>query len=173
MTTKTKINPEAAAEAAEKMAAAGKETLETVMKMGADASAENYKNAAAYSKEQIDMAKGGYDKAAVYGKENLEAVSEASTAVAAGFEAYYEDVASYTKTAMAENMEMMQRFFAVKTPQEFMDLQVEAANTAVNRVVSQSTKMNQIATDTVTKAFEPIKDRLDGTVEAFVKPYVA
>lgn len=174
MTTKTQATPEMAATAsAEKMATAGKEAFETVMKMGADATAENYKNAAAFSKEQLDMTKKSYGKAAVYGKDNLEAMSEATAVMVAGWEAYYEGVVDYTKTAMAENMDLMQRFFTVKTPQEFMDLQVEATNKAVNRVVTQSTKMGTIAADTMTKAFEPIKDRIDTTVEAFVKPYAA
>ncbi len=174
MTTKTEATPEMAATAsAEKMAAAGKEAFETVMKMGADATAEGYKNAAVFSKEQLDMAKNSYGKAAVYGKDNLDAMSEATAAMVAGWEAYYENVVDYSKTAMTENMELMQRFFTVKTPQDLMDLQVEAANKAVNRVVTQSTKMSTIAADTMTKAFEPIKDRIDSTVEVFVKPYAA
>ena len=51
-----------------------------------------------------------------------------------------------------------------------MDLQVEAANLAVNRAVAQSTKMNEIAAETMTKALEPIKGRIDSTVKAFVTP---
>ena len=173
MTATDATHKNAATETAEQIAAAGKETLETVMKMGTEATAEGYKNAAAFSKEQLQMARDSYGKATVYGKDNLDAMSESAAAVVAGWEAYYEGVVDYTKVAMAENMDMMQRFFSVKTPQEFMDLQIEATNKAVNRVVSQSTKMNQIAADTVTKAFEPIKGRIDSAVDVLVKPYAA
>ena len=47
MTTKKAATPgaqEAASEAMETMAGVGKETLETVMKIGADAAAEGYRN---------------------------------------------------------------------------------------------------------------------------------
>lgn len=169
----TENSGQAATEAAEKMAVAGKETLETVMQMGADATAEGCRTAAAFGKEQFDVARDTYDKAAVCGKDNLNAMSESTAAVVAGWDAYCQGVVDYTTMAMAENMELMQRFLAAKTPQEFLDIQVESVNKSVNRVVAQSTKVNQIAADTVTKALEPIKTRVDDTVEAFVRPQAA
>ena len=61
--------------------------------------------------------------------------------------------------------------FAVKSPQEFLDIQLEAADKSVTRVVSQTTKMNQIATESMTKACDPIKARMDEAMETFVRPY--
>ena len=174
MTTKKTTDAEqATAEAVETMASIGKETLDTVMKFGTEAAAEGYKNAAAYGQEQLDVTKTAYDKAIAYGKDNVDAMSEASTMAIAGAEACFTEVADYTRTAMAENLDLMQRMFAVKSPQEFLDIQLEATNKAVTRVVSQSTKMNQIATDSMTKACGPIKARMDEAMETFVKPYVA
>ncbi len=170
MTTTETHSGKVASETAEKIAAADKETLETVMKMGADATAESYKNATAFGKEQLHMARDSYSKATVYGKDNLDAMSESAAAVVAGWEAYYAGAVDYAKSAMAEHMDVVQRFLTVKTPQELMDLQVEATNLAVNRAVAQSTKMNAIAAETMTKALEPIKGRIDSTVEAFVTP---
>lgn len=169
----TENSGQAATEAAEKIAVAGKETLETVMQMGADATAESCRTAAAFGKEQFDVARDTYDKAAACGKDNLNAMSESAAAVVAGWDAYCQGVVDYTTTAMAENMELMQRFLAAKTPQEFLDIQVESVNRSVNRVVAQSTKVNQIAADTVTKALEPVKTRIDDTVEVFVRPQAA
>ncbi|MCE2474626.1 MAG: phasin family protein [Alphaproteobacteria bacterium] len=173
MTTTETHAKKVASETAEKIAAAGKETLETVMKMGADATAESYKNATAFGREHLHKTRDSYSKATVYGKDNLDAMSESAAAVVAGWEAYYAGVVDYTKSAMAEHMDMVQRYFTVKTPQELMDLQVEAANLAVNRAVAQSTKMNEIAAETMTKALEPIKGRIDSTVKSFVTPRAA
>ena len=92
MTTTETHAKKVASETAEKIAAAGKETLETVMKMGADATAESYKNATAFGREQLHMTRDSCSKATVYGKDNLDAMSESAAAVVAGWEAYYAGV---------------------------------------------------------------------------------
>lgn len=178
MTTKSKASTakpaaDAAAETIETIASVGQETLKTAMNMGADAASEGYKNASAYGKEQMDVAKVGYDKLMSYGKDNIVAVEEASSVAVAGAEAYYEQLVDYTKKATAENMDLLQKAFAVKNPQDFFDLQVEAVNKSVNRVIAQTTKLNKIATDTAVKSFEPVKGRVDGAVDSFVKPFVS
>ena len=162
---------DAASEAMETMAGVGKETIETAMKVGVEAANEGYKNATAYSREQMEMAKTAYDRSLGYNKENLDAMSEASAVAMAGAEACLTEIADYTRTAMAENLDVMQRLFAVKTPQEFFEIQLEATNKTVNRAVAQTTKLNQIATDSLTKACAPIRARMDETMETFVKPY--
>ncbi len=174
MTMKKTTNSDteqATAEAVETMASIGKETLDTVMKFGTDAAAEGYKNAAVYGQEQLDMTKTAYDKAISYGKDNMEAMSQASALAIAGAEVCFTEMADYTRTAMAEKLDLMQRMFAVKSPQEFLDIQLEAADKSVTRVVSQTTKMNQIATESMTKACDPIKARMDEAMETFVRPY--
>ena len=77
----------AAAEAAETVANAGKETLETVIKLGADAATEGYRNAADYGRQQADMARSACEKVLRYGRDNIDAVSEASALAIAGAEA--------------------------------------------------------------------------------------
>jgi len=169
--TKDKVTA-AANDTAETIAAVGKETLESVVFMSAQAAAESYKNAAQFSKEQLDATKTGYEKFAAYGKGNLEAYSAASAAMIAGFEAYYEHLVDYSKNAVAQNMEMVQKLYTAKTPQDALDLQFEAVNTMVNRVISEGTKFNKLAADTMTKFVQPLKDRMEGNVDAFVKPFL-
>jgi phasin family protein len=170
-TPKDKMNG-AANDTVETIASVGKETLESVVFMSAQAAAESYKNAAQFSKEQLDATKSGYEKAAAYGKGNLEAYSAASAAMIAGFETYYEHLVDYSKKAVAQNMEMVQRFYTAKTPQEALDFQIEAVNTMVNRVISESTQFSKLAADTATKFVQPLKDRMEGNVDAFVKPFL-
>ncbi len=169
--TKDKVTA-AANDTVETIANVGKETIESVVFMSAQAAAEGYKNAAQFGKEQLDATKSGYEKFAAYGKGNLEAYSAASSAMIAGMEAYYEHLVDYSKKAVAQNMEMVQKFTAVKTPQEALDFQFEAMNTFVNRVISESTQFNKLAADTVTKFVQPLKDRMEGNVDAFVKPFL-
>ena len=172
MNAKTARAAETATETAEAMAAAGKETLETVMNMGTETAAEGYKNAAAAGKEGLEITKAGYEKFLTQGKENLDAVSAATATTVAGLEAYFEQMAAYTKTAMAENVEVAEKAFAAKTPQEFFEVQMEAMNKSFSRVVGQSTKLQQIGSETAAKSFEPIKAQIDRTADAFVKPFV-
>jgi phasin family protein len=162
----------AANDTAETIANVGKETIESVVFMSAQAAAEGYKNAAQFGKEQLDATRTGYEKFAAYGKGNLDAYSAASAAAIAGFEAYYEHLVDYSKKAVAQNMEMVQKFYAAKTPQDALDLQFEAMNTFVNRVINEGTQFNKLAADTMTKFVQPLKDRMEGNVDAFVKPFL-
>ena len=159
-------------EAVESMAAVGKETFESLMGMSTKAASDGYKNASAFGKEQIDASKVGYDKAASFGKGNMEALSAASAAALSGVEAYYEEVVDYTTKATAQNVDLMQKFFAVKTPQEFFEIQSEALNLMLSRTVSQSTKLGKMAAETVTKVADPIKARVESNVNSFVKPFM-
>jgi hypothetical protein len=168
MTTKSK---DKSADAAETVSSIGKETFESVVAMSAQAAAEGYKNAAQFSKDQLEATKAGYEKLAAFGKGNFEAYSAASSAALSGLETYYEELVGYSKKAVAMNIDMMQRFSTVKTPQEILELQSEAMNVLVNGSITETTKLNKIATDTVTKVVAPIKDRFEGNVEALVKPF--
>ena len=176
MTTKTKAKADAtktAAETIETVTTVGKETVEAVIAMSTEAAQESNKNASAYGKEQLDAVKDGYEEAAVAGKDNLDAYTAASIAAFAGLEAFYDQVFAYTKKAAAENADMVQKFHAAKTPQEVVDLQFEAVNKSVNRVVAQSTELNKITADAVSKSVAPLKTQFDASVEAFTKPFAA
>lgn len=159
-------------DAVEAMATVGKETFESVMSMSTKAASEGYKSASAFGKDQLDAAKSGYDKIAAFGKGNFEAVSASSTAALAGVEAYYEEVVDYAKTATAQNVDLMQKFFAVKTPQEFFDVHTEALNLMVSRSISEGTKFSKMASDTLAKTVAPLKARAEGNVDSYVKPFL-
>ena len=159
-------------DAVEAMAAVGKETFESVMSMSTKAAADGYKSASSFGKDQLDAAKAGYDKFAAFGKGNFEAASVASTAALSGVEAYYEEIVDYTTKATAQNVDLMQKFFAVKTPQEFFEVQTEALNTMVSQSISESTKLNKMAADTVAKFVQPLKARAEGNIDSYVKPFV-
>jgi len=159
-------------DAVEAMATVGKETFESMMSMSTKAAADGYKSASAFGKDQLDATKAGYDKFAAFGKGNFEAVSTASTAAISGAEAYYEEVVDYAQKATALNVELMQKFFSIKTPQEFFEVQSEAMNLMVSRSISESTKLSKLAADTMTKVVTPLKARAEGNVDSYVKPFM-
>ncbi len=157
-------NENIAADAAERMAAAGRKTVEKVMKMGAETTADAGAKAAAIGREQLDAARDACDATAASGKAGMEAVSEAAAAVAAGWQAWGQGLADYTAAAMADNAELARRFLDARTPADFLDLQVESVSRSADRVLAQSAKMTRIASDTAERAFKPVRARLDAAV---------
>ena len=121
----------------------------------------------------MDATKAAYAKWMTVGKDNLDAMQTATNAAVAGIEAYYSQLVDYNKKATAESMDVLQKSLAAKTPQEFVELQLDAANKTLNRVIAQSTKLNKLAADTAEKTYEPVKGRVETVVDSFVKPFLA
>ena len=181
MTAKNKANPastqekatEAAAETFEKLAAAVQETLDAAIDLGAEAAAEGRETAAGWRNEQLDLAKDGYGKLVAQGKANLEAVTAASETAVAGTEAFMEALGRDTRAQFAENTEYLRKLFAVGTPGEWMELQMEAATKTVEHTVIQATRLGEIAIETAQKSAQPLKARMEETAEAWTRPFVS
>ncbi len=175
MTTKTKAKAasakDGAAETLESISTIANDAVDAAISMGSDAAAEGYKNASEFSKESMDAAKDGYDTFAANGKDNFDAYSTATSAAFAGFEALYGQVMAYTKKATAENTDIVQKFFAAKTPQDAMDVQAEAVDKSVTRVIAQSSALNEITAEMVSQSMAPIKAQFEASVEKFAKPF--
>ena len=156
MTNKAKAN--VAEKAAEKALASAADAVEKMSSIGS---------------ETLDKVEDGYKKAAYEGQANLDAGLKASEAVVTGMGAFTQQVLDYTKSAFAENMDVMQKAFTVKQPQDLVELQIEAANKSVNRVVTQATKLNEIAADTAAKTIEPLKTQIEKAAENFNQSFAA
>ena len=115
---------------------------------------------------QVEMAK-------TVGTANLDALAEASAHAIEGAQACIAEMADYARTSVARNFDLMERLSAVKTPQEFMAIQIEAGKESVNRAVAQTTMINRIVSDSMIKASTPLSARANETVETFLKPYAA
>ncbi len=175
MTTKSKAKAasakDGAAETLEAIATTANEAIDAAISKGSEAAAEGYKNASEFGKESMDAAKDGYDTFAASGKDNFDAYSTATSAAFAGFEALYGQVMAYTKKATAENTGIVQKFMAAKTPQDAMDVQAEAVNNSVNRVIAQSSALNEITAEMMSHSMAPIKAQFEASVEKFAKPF--
>lgn len=115
---------------------------------------------------QVEMAK-------TVGTANLDALAEASAHAIEGARACIAEMADYARTSVARNFDLMERLSAVKTPQEFMAIQIEEGKESVNRAVAQTTRINRIVSDSMIKASAPLNARANETVETFLKPNAA
>lgn len=163
----------AAADALDTMMAAGRETAEAAVKAGTEAATEAYETAISLGDSQIRKSADGYKAATQFGKDNLTSVNAVASAVTSGMEAYGEQVASYTKTAASENLELINKLLAAKTPEEVAALQMEAVTRSVDRMVGQSIALNKIVAETWMQSAAPVKARMDAAMQAFSKSFAA
>ena len=116
--------------------------------------------------EQVEMAK-------TAGAANLGAFAEASALAIDGAQACIAEMADYARSSVASNLDLIERLSAVKTPQEFVAIQIEAGKDSVNRAVAQTTKINRMVGDSMIRASAPLSARANETMEVLLKPYAA
>ena len=163
----------AAADALDGMVAAGKESAEAAIKAGTEAASEAFGTAAALGESQFRKSSEGYKAATRFGKENLASMNAVASALTAGMEAYGEKVAGYAKAATSDNLELMGRFMAAKSPEEVATLQMEALTRSIDRAVSQSVELNRIVADAWVRSAAPMKARFDAAMQAVSKTFAA
>ena len=151
----------AALEATEELAAKGVEAVETAIAEGEKAVKDGMAKAESVVADQTEAFQSGYAQAATYAADNLDAAFTAAKEANKGWNTYAQQVMDYTKKAFAENMVMAEKFAAAKTPEEYVNLQSEAANKAANRLSSQATKLNDIAQKSAVKTVQPLKDQAE------------
>lgn len=172
-TNSAQATSEAAAQTLDAVAAAGKETVETVVKVGTDAAARGYEKAFTMGQEQIDAAVKGYDQMTTAGRDNMDALVAAGSAASKGFEAINAEVVDYTKGTMAEHMETFSQVVAAKTPQDAFELQSAFAKSAFEAWVARSTKVSELGVKIASEAGAPVNARFHAAMESFVKPFAS
>jgi hypothetical protein len=178
MTTKARktadeMGVKTAQEALEAMMAAGRETMETVLKAGVDAATDSYEKAVAFGKGQMETTADGYKKAAAFGKENFETFSAVAGALTAGFEAYSAELAKVARTATEHNVAYINKALTARTPQDFATLHTETVTRSVDAALAGTVELNKIAADTMVRCAGPVKARIDTAVVDFARPFAA
>lgn len=173
----TKTYKSATAKDAFQHADAVKETVETVMKAGTAAAQASYEQAVELTKTQVEKASQnffkGYGELAVIGKENLEAMVRSSTIVAKSAETFSKEWMGFAQAAVEQNVAAVQSLVAAKTLKEVVELQNTWAKKAFDTAVAESAKLSEMSVKTANDAFEPIKTRVNVTVEKLFKPAAA
>ncbi|MCC7274217.1 MAG: phasin family protein [Alphaproteobacteria bacterium] len=156
---------------------AGKEMMDTFVKVGQEAAQKGYEQAMTMTKEQVEKARvavaKGYDELNAIGKDNVDALVKASTICAKGFEAIGKEVVNYTQARVESNLAAMKALMGARTLKEFVDLQTEFARSSFDQLVTESTKLSEIGVKVANDAFAPLNARVNTVVEKLTKPAAA
>ncbi len=175
-TTSTKTQKPTAKDACQ-AAETVQETVETMVKTGTAAAKASYEQAIEMTKSQVEKASQtffkGYGELAVIGKDNLEAFVQSSTAVVKGTETFGKEWMGFAQSAVEQNVAAIQSLFAAKTLKEVVDLQNDWAKKAFDSAVAESARLSEMGVKTANDAFEPIKARVNVSVEKLFKPAAA
>jgi len=175
MATKTKS--ERFTQPLESAVEAGKQTVESVVKASTEVASKQYEKALAATQEHFEKATTAafqsYDGLSALGKDNVDAFVKASTVIVKGFETFGKEVASYSQVSIEKSVSNAQLLFGVKTLRDLVELQTEFAKQAFDSWVEQGTKFGEIGAKVANEAFGPIQERVNASVEKFLKPAAA
>ena len=175
MSTKAKASAgnhsaQAASEALDSVVTASKESVEQVVKAGADATAKGYQKAAAINKENLEAVARSYDEFAAFGKENVDAVMAAGNAATKGFEAISGEVMALTRDTFEEGVTAGKAVMGARTYQEIVELQSGFAQASMQRFLDTTTRLGEMSLNLTNDAFEPVNARVSAAVENISKP---
>jgi len=163
--------------AAEKAVKVGKETAEKAMKAGTEAVTKAYDQALSAAKETVQktfpQAAARFEELAGLQRANLEAVFAAGTTAMKNAETFSEEVLAFNKKAMEDGVANAKKLMECKTMQEVVEMQTDLACTQLEAMLTQGTKMTDLALKMAGEIVEPMQARLGETVEKLGKPLAA
>jgi phasin family protein len=178
----TAKNPKATYTAAESVkqiedaVAVHKETIETVVRAGADAATKGVDRAVAMTKEQVEAAvKAGavafknYEDMLQFGRENVEAVVKAGSIVAKGVQDLSHQWVVLAQASIDEQVAVGKALIGAKSIKEVVDLSSTAAKTGFDKLFSEGSKLSQASTKVAEEAISPLTTRMSAAVEKFFK----
>lgn len=156
---------------------AGKETLEQMTKIGQEAAQKNLEQAITLAKDNVEKASQtvfkGYDQFNTLTQGNYEAVTKSFGILSKGLEGVSKAWADYTKVSVDSTMAFGKQVLGAKSLNEVVDLQNTFTKSAFDAFVAESTKISEMSVKTASEAIEPIKARVDETVETLSRPLAA
>jgi phasin family protein len=153
---------------------AGKDTVETFMKHGVDATQKGLEQAVQFAKDNVEKASTaffkGYDEISVMSKGNVEAVVKAGSIYARGMEDLSKTVIAITQTQLEASVAAAKAVLGCTSLRQMVDLQTDLARTQFDRIVADGSKLSEISLKVANEALEPIQARVNVAVEKFIKP---
>jgi len=160
----------------EDVVAVQKESIETVVRAGADAATKGVDKAVAMTKEQVEAAvKAGavafknYEDLLQFGKENVEAVVASGSIVVKGVQDLSHSLVVLAQASMDEQVAAGKALIGAKSLKEVIDLSSSMAKTNFEKLMAEGTKLTQISTKLAEEAFSPLSSRMSAAVEKFFK----
>mgnify|MGYP003638079313 FL=1 len=172
--------PAPAASKVEVAAPAVKETVETVVKAGADVAAKGVEKAATMGQEQIAAAvkAGGqvfktYEDAVTYNKENVDAFVQANNIMAKGMQDLNKVLFAMAQKNVEETVDLTKKMFGCKSVDDVVKLQSSLLKTNYSKAFDESRKISDMAVKLAEEAAAPIAGRVTVAVEKVTKPIAA
>jgi len=163
--------------AAEKAVKVGKETAEKALKAGSEAMTKAYDQACSAAKETVQktfpQAAARFEELAGLQRGNLEAAFNCGTMAMKNAEALSEEMLAFNKKAMEEGAASAKKLFECKTMQEVVELQADLARSQFESMLTQGSKMTDLALKMAGEFVAPLQDRFGQTVEKLGKPLAA
>ncbi|MBC6404992.1 MAG: phasin family protein [Rhodospirillales bacterium] len=155
----------------------GKESFEKAVKAGTEAAQKGYEQYVAFAKENAEKVSEqifkNYGELSALQKDNTEAIMKSSTILLKGFETVAKELVAQAQASIEANMNAAKAFVGVKTIKEAMDLQGALTKTHMDKVMADGTKVAEMSMAVANKAFEPLKTRVDSTIESLTKASAA
>jgi len=153
--------------------AAGKETIENMTKTAQETGQKNFDQAVTVAKENMDKASAaavkGYDQFATYSQANYDAFSKSFGIMTKGVEDVTKAWFAFSQASVDASVDFSKKVMGAKSVNEVVDLQNDFAKTSFDSFVAESTKISELSVKTANEAIEPIKARVDETVETLAK----
>jgi len=131
------------------------ETMETVVKTGAEAFKAGFEKAVA-----------GYDKLIGFGKETVAAYVAAVEAAGKGAGTLHDELYAFSKQTVEDSIANTTKLLASKSVPEAFAFQSDIANIAFAAYVTEVSKVSEIVMATTKETFEPLQGRIQAWVDA-------
>ncbi len=180
MSESKKTAAKQANETVEAAVAAGKETVETVVKAGAEAATKSVEKAVAMSQEQVTAAvKAGaeafksYEEAISFGKDNMDAMFKANAILVKGVQDINKELFGLAQESLEENAAVTKKLLGCKSVQDMVAVQNDLTAASYTKAFDQGRKISDMSAKVVEEASKPITKRFNATVEKYTKPLAA
>lgn len=180
MTTTKKKTTANKAQTVEAAMNVGQETLETVVKAGAEAASQGVEKAVAMSQEHVAAAINagaeafkGYEDVVSYGKDSVDAVMKSNAIFVKGVQDINSAIFGLAQATLEDSVTATQKILGCKSAKDVMDAQVELAQTSYAKAVQDSRRISDLSVKLAEEASKPITKQVNKTVEKFTKPIAA
>lgn len=173
-TTTTTTNATDAVKPVETAVAAGKESVEAVVKASAEAATKGYEQALAMTKEQVEKMSDnvfkGYDQFSNVSKENVDAYVKSSTILAKGYEQLGKEFMAFAQGSLETNLAVAKSLLGAKSLREVIDMQTEYSRKSLDQMMAESAKLAELSVKVANEAMVPLQSQVNQNVEKMFKP---
>lgn len=180
MTTAKKATAADTLTALDEAVAVSKQTVENVVKAGADAASKGYEKAVALSKEQMDAAvKAGdgalkrYEDVLSFQKDTLDAFVASSTILVKGWQDVTKAMIGFAQASVDDGIAHSKTVTGVKSVHELIELNQGFAKTSMDKAVTETSKLSEMSMALLKDASAPLSGRFEVALDKFMKPVAA